>query len=316
MFYLRKLLAGKSSATFTAIGTSILVWVILPLFLNHYWISVLIETLVYGLFAMGLSVLANYTGLPSLGQAAFFGTGAYALGISLVRLGQGQGISVLLSLAAIIMIAVIFGVLVLQTKGIYFLFITLGLAQILWAIAWKWQSVTGGDDGLVGITRPNLGLSWWNLSTANGFYYFILTIFILAFLALLVIAKSPLGRTFVGVRESEVRMSCLGYNVWLHSYFAFIISGFFSGLAGILFAWYNMFVAPQQLSMTLSAEGLFMGILGGGTIGGAFLGAVIIVLLKHIASLVTDHWLLVMGAFYIIVIVYMPQGLSSMLQRR
>ena len=299
-----------------AAGLGVIGWVVLPLFLNPYWINVLIETLIYGLYAMGLSILVSYMGFPSLGQSAFFGTGAYALGISLVQLGQGQGMSILIALTAIFLVAAVLGMLVLHTRGIYFLFITLGVAQILWAITWKWQSITGGDDGLVGIARPNLGLSWWDLSSASSFYYFVLIIFALAFLALLLITKSPLGRSFIGIRESEVRMRSLGYNVWLHSYLAFIISGLFSGLAGIQFAWYNQFVATQQLSIALSAEGLFMVILGGGTIWGTFLGSMIIVFMKHIASLLTDHWLFVMGAFYIAIIIYMPQGLSGIFKRK
>lgn len=111
-------------------------------------------------------------------------------------------------------------------------------------------------------------------------------------------------------------MRSLGYNVWLHTYLAFIISGLFSGLAGILFAWYNMFVATQQLSIALSAEGLFMVILGGGTIWGTFLGSTVIVFMKHIASMLTDHWLFIVGAFYIAIIICMPQGLSAMLKRK
>jgi branched-chain amino acid transport system permease protein len=299
-----------------AIGISVIVWVVLPSLLNRYWVNVLTETLVYGLYAMGLSILVGYMGFPSLGQSAFFGTGAYALGISLVRLGQGQEMSILFAIVSIFVVAAVLGLLVLHTRGIYFLFITLSLAQILWAIAWKWYSVTGGDDGLVGIQRPDLGLPWWDLSNANNFYYFVLLIFLLAFLALLLVTRSPLGRSFIGIRESEARMSSLGYNVWLHSYLAFILSGLFSGLAGILFAWYNMFVATQQLSIALSAEGLFMVILGGGTIWGAFLGSTVIVFMKHIASMLTAHWLFVMGAFYIAIIIYMPQGISAILRKK
>ncbi len=299
-----------------AAGIFVIVWVILPHLLNPYWINVFTETLIYGLYAMGLSILVGYMGFPSLGQSAFFGTGAYTLGISLARLGQSQCTSFLMAIIAVFLVAAVLGVLVFRTRGIYFLFITLALAQILWAIAWKWHSATGGDDGLRGVTRPNLGLSWWDLSVDTSFYYFILIIFVLAFFALLLITRSPLGRSFIGIRESEVRMRSLGYNVFLHKYLAFVISGLFSGLAGILFAWYNMFVATQQLSIALSADGLFMVILGGGTIWGTFLGATIIVLLIHIASMLTTHWLFIMGAFYIAIIIYMPHGISAMLKRR
>jgi branched-chain amino acid transport system permease protein len=316
MFYLGNILSKRSRIYIMATGIFVIVWVVLPPLLNPYWINVFIETLIYGLYAMGLSILVGYMGFPSLGQAAFFGTGAYTLGISSVRLGQGQGMSFLIAMTVVFLVAAVLGMLVFRTRGIYFLFITLGLAQILWAIAWKWHSVTGGDDGLVGIMRPNLGLSWWDLSSDTSFYYFILIIFVLAFFALLLITRSPLGRSLVGIRESEVRMRCLGYNVFLHKYLAFIISGLFSGLAGILFAWHNLFVATTQLNIALSADGLFMVILGGGTIWGTFLGSTIIVFLIHIASMLTAHWLFIMGAFYIAIIIYMPHGVSAILKGR
>jgi len=300
---------------FTAIGIFIIGWVVLPLFLNNYWTSVLTETIIYGIFAAGLFILNNQIGLPSLGQAAFFGTGGYVLAISLVHLELGQVTSLLFAVGAILVVAMVTGLFVLYARGVYFLFLTLAVSQILWAIVWKWYSVTGGDNGLGGFTRPSLGLSWWDLSSVTGFHYFILVIFILAFLALRLITTSSLGLSFVGIRESELRMKSLGYNVWFHNYLGYIISGFFSGLAGILFAWQNLFMAPEQFGLPLSASGLFMCILGGGSLGGTLAGAIIIVLVKHISSMLTSHWLLIMGAFYIIVIIFMPQGISGILQR-
>lgn len=294
-----------------------IVWLILPLFLSPYWVTVLTEMLIYGLFAMSLDIVNGYAGFPSFGHAAFFGTGAYVLGISLLKLGQSQWMSVLLALGAILIVSAIIGVVALRGRGIYFLFITLALSQTLWAIAWKWNAITGGDDGLSDIARPDLGLFWWNLLSARGFYYFVLFVFVIAFLALYLITESPLGQSFTGIRESELRMRSLGYNVWVHSYLALIISGFFGGLAGILFAWYNKFVCPSQLGVTLSAQALFMGILGGpGTLWGPLLGAIIIVLVKDVASLLTIHWLLIMGAFYVIIIIYMPQGIGGIIKRR
>lgn len=300
------------------IGATVILMVVMPSFLPSYWVTVLTEMLIYGLFAMGVDIINGYSGLPSLGHAAFFGTGAYTMGISLVRLGQGQLNSLLLAIAATVVVAAIFGLVVLRARGIFFLFIMAGMAQSLWAIAWKWISVTGGNDGLVGITRPNLGLSWWDLSSAGGFYYLVLLVFAVSFAVLLLVTRSPLGHSLVGIRESESRMKTLGYNVFLHTYLGLIISGAFTGLAGALFAWYNMFVSPGQLSVVLSTEGLLMVTLGGGgTLWGAFLGGAIITLLKHVTSLLLpSHWMIVLGVIYIAAIIYMPQGISGMIRRR
>lgn len=300
------------------LGVAIAIWAVLPSFLNDYWVAVMTEMLIYGLFAMAIDIVTGYTGLPSLGHAAFFGTGAYALGISLVRLGQGQITSLFFAMVVTIVMAAIIGPVALRSRGIFFLLLMAGFSMMLWAIAWKWLPVTGGDDGLVGITRLDLGLSWWDLSSATGFYYFVLAVFVLAAIALYVITKSPLGQSLIGIRESESRMRSLGYNVWLHSYIGFIISGFFAGLAGILFAWYNLFLSPGQFHLVLSTEGLLMVVLGGGgVLWGAFLGGASITLLKQIASLIAPiHWLLIMGTVYIVAIIAMPHGISGMIKKR
>ncbi len=300
------------------VGVAIVIWAIVPSFLNDYWVAVMTEMLIYGLFAMAIDIVTGYTGLPSLGHAAFFGTGAYALGISLVRLGQGQVTSLFFAMVVTIVMAAIIGPVALRSRGIFFLLLMAGFSMMLWAIAWKWLPVTGGDDGLVGITRLDLGLSWWDLSSATGFYYFVLVVFVLAAIALYVITKSPLGQSLIGIRESESRMRSLGYNVWLHSYIGFIISGFFAGLAGILFAWYNLFLSPGQFHLVLSTEGLLMVVLGGGgVLWGAFLGGASITLLKQIASLIAPiHWLLIMGTIYIVAIIAMPHGISGMIKKR
>lgn len=310
-------MSTKRYVHFIGVGIGVIVLLTLPPFLSPYWVGVLTEMLVFGLFAASLDIITGYTGFPSLGHAAFFGTGAYTLGILLVRYNIGQGLSTFLSVAMVIVLSAILTPLALRARGTYFLFITLALAQCLWAIAWRWISMTGGHDGLRGISRPDLGLSWWALSEASGFYYFVLLLFILAILVLYLITKSPFGQTLVGIRESESRMRSLGYNVWLHAYLAFVIGALFAGFAGILFAWYNRCVSPGQLGVQLSTEGLLMVILGGGgTLFGPLLGAFSITFLKHFLSLFTKDWLLIMGAIYIIAIIYMPQGIVGRLRRR
>lgn len=300
-----------------SLAVILLVLVVLPNFLSAYWVTLLTEILIYGLFAASINILVGYTGLPSLGHAAFFGTGAYTIAILQVKFGTGHGPSFLAGILAVFIVSALFALLAIRARGTYFLMITLALAQSLWAIAWRWISMSGGNDGLPGISRPDWGLSPWSLSSAHGFYFLVLAFLLLVGPALYLIIQSPFGQSLVGIRENEVRMKALGYHVWWHVFLGFLISGFFAGLSGILFAWYNGLVYPETLGATLSTEGLLMVLLGGGgTWWGPFLGAAAITILKHTLSSVTIHWLLVMGVIYIVSIIYMPQGIMGKWGRR
>jgi len=308
---------AKRYPFYFGVGIAIVVLLVLPRFLSGYWMLVVTEVLIFGLLAAGLDLIAGYTGFTSLGHAMFFGGAAYTMGILVTKFGASQLQAFFIAIAAVIIFAMFTGALAIRARGTYFLMITLGLAQALWAIAWKWVPMTGGDMGMPGIPRPDLGLSWWSISQADGFYYFVLAFFIPAIIALYVIVKSPFGHTLVGLRESEVRMKSLGYNVWLHAYISWIISALYAGLAGILFVWHNNFVSPAVLTIKYSAEGLLMIVLGGvGTVWGALIGAVIIVFSKSLLSLATVHWLLCLGAIYIAAMIFMPNGVMSLLRRR
>jgi len=176
--------------------------------------------------------------------------------------------------------------------------------------------MTQGDNGISAISRPDLGLPW-SLSLSIPFYYFALAGFLIAFWILRVIVHSPFGQTLVGIRESESRMRTLGYHVWLHKYIGFVIAGGFGGFAGVLWAYYNGFVSPVDLQLATSVEVLLMVALGGrGSLIGPALGAGIIVLLKNLVSVYTHRWLLILGAVYILTIVYAPEGILGAIKRR
>jgi branched-chain amino acid transport system permease protein len=292
---------------------------VLPGFLSSYWASIWTEVLIFGIFAMSLDLILGYTGLPTLGHASCFGIAAYTTAILGVKFGWNQ--LPLSMLAGILMAALLYaviGLLVLRTRGIVFLMVTLALAQCIWAIVWKWTSLTGGSDGLPGVARPDLGLSWWRLSNAHHFYYFVLLFFIMAFLLQYLIMKSPFGeQSLVGIRENESRMRSLGYNVWLHLYIVFIFSGIFGGIAGCLMVWYNNFASTSLLDISQSANVMLMVILGGaGTPLGPLLGAAIIVLMKNVVAAFTVHWLLVMGIVYVLTVMYMPRGIVNALREK
>ena len=287
-----------------------------PPFLSSFLLTLLTQALIYGILAMSLDIILGYTGLASLGHAAYFGIGAYSVGILATRYGAAFGITLPAGVLLAVLVAAIFGTVALRATGVYFLMITLALGMIVWGLAHRWVTMTQGDNGISAISRPDLGLPW-SLSLSIPFYYFALAGFLIAFWILRVIVHSPFGQTLVGIRESESRMRTLGYHVWLHKYIGFVIAGGFGGFAGVLWAYYNGFVSPVDLQLATSVEVLLMVALGGrGSLIGPALGAGIIVLLKNLVSVYTHRWLLILGAVYILTIVYAPEGILGAIKRR
>ncbi len=291
----------------------VVIGVIAPL-LPSYPLTLLTQALISAIFAMSLDLLLGYTGLPSLGHAAYFGVAAYAVAILAVEARAGFLTCVLVGLAAAAGTAALFGLLAIRATGTYFLMITLALGMVVWGLAFRWVSMTKGDNGISGVPRPEVALPW-NLGAPLPFFYFTLAAAALAWLGLGLLVRSPFGMSLKGIRESESRMRSLGYNVWLHKYLSFIIAGLFAGFAGILWAYYNGFVSPVDVQLVTSVEALLMVALGGsGTLVGPALGAALIVFLKNFVSVYTKRWLLILGAVYIGVILWAPRGLVGALR--
>jgi branched-chain amino acid transport system permease protein len=286
-----------------------LLLLISPPFLSSFLLTLLTQALIYAILAMSLDLILGYTGLASLGHAAYFGLGAYSVGILATRHGAGFWITLPAGIVLAVAVAAIFGLVALRATGVYFLMITLALGMVVWGLAHRWVTMTQGDNGISAIPRPHLGLPW-SLAHSIPFYYFALAGFIISFWILRMIVRSPFGRSLVGIRESESRMRTLGYHVWLHKYIGFVIAGGFAGFAGVLWAYYNGFVSPTELQLATSVEALLMVALGGrGTLLGPALGAGIIVMLKNLVSVYTHRWLLILGVVYIATIVYAPEGI-------
>ncbi len=287
----------------------------LPPFQSSFTLSLLTQALVWAMLAMSLDILLGYTGLASLGHAAYLALGAYSVGILATRHGANFWVTLAVGVALAVLGAAIFGLVALRATGVYFLMITLALGMVVWGLAHRWVSMTSGDNGIAGVPRPR-GLPW-ALTGALPFYYFVLAAFVLAFLVLWTVVHSPFGKTLVGIRESESRMRTLGYNVWLHKYIGFVIAGAGGGFAGVFWAYYNGFVSPADAELATSVEILLMVALGGrGTLFGPALGAFVIVLLKNLVSVYTHRWLLILGAVYIGTIVYAPEGIVGLLRDR
>lgn len=294
------------------IVAAFIILLILPPFLSEYWLTILTQMLIYGILAMSLDILMGYTGVPSFGHCAYFGASAYVIAILSTRYQVGFLGCVTSSLLISVVIASIFGLLVAHTAGVYFLMITLALGMTIWGLAYRWVSMTGGDNGISGIPTPELGLPI-SLDEPLVFYFAVLLVFLAAFLLLYIFTRSPFGQSLLGIRESESRMRILGYNTWLHKYLAYVVAGAFGGLSGMLWAYYNGFVSPENADLHASFEVFLMVILGGpGTLIGPAVGAGIIVFLKNFISAYTHRWLLIIGSLYILLILFAPGGMKEL----
>jgi branched-chain amino acid transport system permease protein len=286
----------------------------LPYLIEGYYVGLVVKMMILALFAMSLDLLIGYGGMASLGHAAYFGIAAYGVGLLALRLHWNVWLALPAGVLVAALTAALFGLLALRTRGSYFLMITLALSQVLWGIAFGWRSLTGGDDGLPGVPRPELAFGQsWSLGDDTPFYYFVLVVFAIATFLLVRIVTSPFGHALRGIRESETRMSSLGYNVWRYRFVAFVVAGAFAGLAGCLYAFLNRYVSPSYAHVVQSAEVLLMVFLGGaGTLFGPAIGAGLIVLFENIISGYTERWLMVLGLIYVLVGMFAPEGLTGL----
>jgi branched-chain amino acid transport system permease protein len=208
----------------------------------------------------------------------------------------------------------LFGLIALRATGLGFLMLTLALSQVLWGTAYRWVSVTDGDNGLRGLTRPSpLGI---NLDDATAFYYFTLAITVLAIWLMARFVDSPFGAALRGTRDQPRRMSALGHHVWLVRWITFVYAGFWGAVAGLLFVYYNKYIHPSSLSLITSAEAMLSVIAGGsGTLAGPLLGAAIIVVLKNYVSSYIQYWNMLMGFVFLAIVIFMPQGIVPGVRR-
>ncbi len=283
-------------------------------FTGPFIILLLAQILVLGIIAMSVDLLLGYTGLPSLGQAAYLGVGAYLTAIHATKFGVGLGwdfwLVVLMGMAAGAATAALFGLFAIRASGVYFLMITLALGMCVWGLAYRWNSLTGGDNGINMRGRPKFGIELANDLT---FFYVVLGFFIASFFALQLLVNSPFGKSLVGIRERELRMRILGYNTWLHKYIAFVIAGAFGGLAGVLWAHLNGIVSPVDVLLPASVDALLMVVLGGpGTLVGGLIGAAVVVFLREYLATVVQWWQYVLGAVYVLTILYLPGGIMGL----
>lgn len=296
------------TARLVALGIAFVALITVPLWMpGDYYINVASQILLYAIFAIGLNVLVGYAGLVSLGHAGLFGIAAYATAYML-QLGFGHATSIVVAIIVGMAAMAIYAVLSLRSTGIGFIMITLAVGEILWGLAYRWISLTGGDNGINVHTRPApFGIS---LADANAFYYTSLIVFILSIGAMMVFVRSPFGASLKGTRDQPRRMNALGYHVWLIRFYACLVSGLLTAVAGILFVYYTQFISPQTLALTSSAEVLLMVISGGaGTLLGPIVGAALVVVVKTVVSGFIERWNFLLGAIFVAIVILMPEGL-------
>jgi branched-chain amino acid transport system permease protein len=286
----------------------------LPFLMTDYPRALVSEIFIFAIFAMSLDLLLGFTGLMSLGHAAFFGLGAYAVAV----LGTQFGVNAWLGVAAGIVVAgcgaALIGFFCVRTGGIPFLMLTLAFSQLVFSVALKWRDVTGGSDGIAIAERPSfLG---YDLSHSLVMYFMALSFFALTYLGLRRLLNAPLGHAFVGIRENEQRMMAIGYPTRAYKLISFTIAGAFAGLAGGLYAIFNGFISADAVYWTASGDILIMTMLGGaGTLIGPALGAAIVLLMKNVVSSYSEHWLAIIGITFICCVMFFPGGLCGTLQR-
>jgi branched-chain amino acid transport system permease protein len=294
-----------------------LAFLVVPAMGGPYLQSMMTRIVIFAIFALSLNLLWGYGGLISLGHATFFGVGAYLSAIVIVRVGIGSfWVPAIIAVLSAGVMAAVYGVIALRVRGLYFLLVTLALGQLMFYVADRWRSLTGGSNGIIGIPYPELGIPGLTLDSIS-YYYFVLLIAIVCYVLLYRIVHSPFGQALQGIRDDEKKMQSLGYNTWLHKYIAYVLAGMFAAVAGVLFSYFLVVVAPPQLSIETSTMAILMVIIGSTRVfWGPVAGAVVVILLNSFASVyIPQRWPLLLGAVFVIAVMFMKDGIAVSLLR-
>jgi branched-chain amino acid transport system permease protein len=285
-----------------------------PFVAGDFYINLASQILIAAIFALSLNLLVGFGGMTSLGHASYLGVAAYLSALLTSRYGFGHGTAALISILGTIVMAALFGLIALRATGLGFLMITLALSQVLWGLAHRMSDVTNGDNGITGLTRPSpFGIS---LDSAASFYWFALAVTAFAFAMMAIFVSSSFGSSLKGVRDQPRRMAALGFNPWMIRWITFIYAGFWGGIAGLLYVYYNKYIHPTSLSTTSSAEALLGVIAGGsGTLGGPAVGAALVLLLKNYASAYVERWNMLLGLVFLFIVLVMPTGIVPGVQK-
>jgi branched-chain amino acid transport system permease protein len=296
----------------TTVALGILVTLIfLPLFLPRFYIYILGLVFTSGLLATSLNLPLGFGGMYQFHHAVFYGIGAYAFALTLTKTALSPWIAFMAAPVCGGILSLVTGIICIRVSKLYFGMLQISLGSLVWALVYRWYSFTGGDDGIHGIPVPDL------ISSSTGGYYFSLMILAGSLVIIHTILNSPFGKTLQGIRDNPERCAAIGVNVRGVQLAALVIAGFFAGMAGALFVVIEGSVFPDLLFWTLSLETLVMCLLGGWhTFSGPILGAAAIVFLRTFASIYTEYWTSALGVLLMLVIFFLPEGISGWLSRK
>ena len=302
----------------------ILLWIALatlPLWLGPLggYTALGTKILIYGIAALALNLVLGFTGGLSFGHAAYFGLGAYGAGMTLKYLVPSTPLAIVVGTLAGGLAATLLGPLVMRRRGIYFAMITIAIGQLFYFIAVRWNNVTGGEDGLAGFRRQPLHFGSFVFDVQNEikYYYLVLFCFVIAVVIMRVLLASPLGHTWVAIRENRRRALFLGLRTDLYVWAAFAISGTITALAGTLNAMLFNFTSPQDLHWILSGNFVIMIVLGGmRKFWGPLVGVMIFVVAQDYLSSLTDNWMTFIGLIFVLIVLLFPKGILGLIRSR
>ena len=276
------------------------------------------KVLIYAIATMGLNIVLGFTGGLSFGQAAYFGLGAYGAGMTLKYLAPSTPLAILVGTVVGGLAATLLGPLVMRRRGIYFAMITIAIGQLFYFVMVRWNEVTGGEDGLAGFSRQGIHFGPWVYElTQTNFYYLVLLGFTVAVVIMWKILQSPLGHTFVAIRENRRRIEFLGIKVERYVWAAFAVAGFITAFAGALNALLFNFTSPQDLHWILSGNFVIMIVLGGmRSFFGPLIGVIIFVVAQDYLSSVTGNWMTFIGLIFVLIVLLFPKGVLGIFGRR
>ncbi|MEJ2626884.1 MAG: branched-chain amino acid ABC transporter permease [Pseudolabrys sp.] len=278
------------------------------------------RVVVMALAATALNFLLGYTGVLSFGHAAYFGLGVYGTGLTIKYLLPSTLAAMGVGVVTAIVAAAVIGLLIVHLRGIYFAMVTIAFGQVFYFIAYRWNNVTGGDDGLANWGRHAIDFGVGKLDIVHSpitFYYFCLFFFAVAVAILAALLRSPFGRTLLAIRENERRSRFLGLPVDRHIWLSWVISCAFVGLAGTLYALLNNFADPHDLHWSQSGDFVIMAVLGGmRSFWGPLIGAAIFVVLQDYVSTMTQNWMSFIGLFFVLVVLFFPRGVLGIVRRK
>ncbi|MDZ7695949.1 MAG: branched-chain amino acid ABC transporter permease [Deltaproteobacteria bacterium] len=304
-------------------------WLLLMFFLtllpfllpNPFYMRLVTELFIYGLLAMSLDVLLGYTGLLSFMHAAYMGIGAYSVGIFLtyVEIPPSLWLSFPLGVGIVLLIALPVGWLQVRTGGFAFALLTIAFGMMYYTLVWKSRDITGGDDGMIGIPKPDITIGNWSLGSTGDpliMYYFTLFVVLICFLVTRRIIQSPFGAVLEGIRENEERASFIGYNIRRFKLLGWLLACCLAGVCGVLFTYLKGSVSPTMMDATAGGAVLMMTLLGGlGTLWGPFLGAALFIFGQDFISTLTEHWMVFMGLAVMLLVLFMPKGIGGMINQ-